>query len=306
MMSEPIIRATHGSPDKPLRIGHMAIPCYVLEDGRRVLAHGGMLTALGMGAGGVGQAGSYRLANFITGKRLSPFIPAHLAQSILRPILFRKPRGGRFAYGYEATVLADMCDAVLEARKRGALEERQRHIAEQAEIFVRAFARVGIIALVDEVTGYQANRDRQALHQILEVYIAKELLPWTKRFPDEFYQELFRLRGWTFDPHAGPRGPRKAGELTVQLVYDKLPPGVLEELRRQNPLVRPGRRKYKHHQLLTERLGNVHLEKHLASVITLIRISPTWPDFERFMMKAFPDRTIPSTLELPFKDTTPL
>jgi DNA-binding XRE family transcriptional regulator len=58
--------------------------------------------------------------------------------------------------------------------------------------------------------------------------------------------------------------------------------------------------------LLTEQLGNVHLEKHLASVITLMRISPTWPDFERFMMKAFPDRTIPSTLELPFKDTTPL
>jgi hypothetical protein len=194
---------------------------------------------------------------------------------------------------------------VLEARKHNALGEQQRHIAAQAEIFVRAFARVGVIALVDEVTGYQATRDRQALHRILEAYIAKELLPWTKRFPDEFYQELFRLRGWTFDPHAGPRGPRKAGELTVQLVYDKLPPGVLEELRRQNPLVRPGRRKYKHHQLLTQRLGNIHLEKHLAIVITLMRISPTWPDFERLLMKAFPNRTVPTTLELPFEVSPP-
>jgi hypothetical protein len=99
------------------------------------------------------------------------------------------------------------CDAVLEAWKRGALGEQQRHIADQAEIFVRAFARVGIIALVDEVTGYQENRDRQALHQIMEAYIAKVLLPWTKRFPDEFYRELFRLRGWTFDQMAIP--PRR-------------------------------------------------------------------------------------------------
>jgi hypothetical protein len=80
-MSEPIVRATHGSPDNPLRIGNMAIPCYVLEDGRRVLAHGGMLTALGMQAGGIGNAGSNRLANFITGKRLSPYISPALATS---------------------------------------------------------------------------------------------------------------------------------------------------------------------------------------------------------------------------------
>jgi hypothetical protein len=116
-----IVRATHGSPEKPLRIGTtIAIPCYVLEDGRRVLAHAGMLTALDMGVGGI--AGSYRLATFITSKRLSPFIPPPLARSILQPIRFRAPRGGRFAYGFEATVLADLCDAILEARKWGRLQ----------------------------------------------------------------------------------------------------------------------------------------------------------------------------------------
>jgi hypothetical protein len=219
------VRATHGSPEKPLRIGTtIAIPCYVLEDGRRVLARAGMLTALDMGTGGIGNAGSNRLANFITSKRFRPYIPSPLARSILQPILFRAPRAGRFAYGYEATVLADLCDAILEARKRRALEERQRHIAERVEVLVRAFARVGIIALVDEVTGYQADRDRDALHKILAAYVSPELLPWAKRFPDEFYQHMFRLRGWTFDPQHGPRGPRLAGLLTVQLVYDKLPP----------------------------------------------------------------------------------
>jgi hypothetical protein len=299
-MGEPIVRATHGSPEKPLRIGTtIAIPCYVLEDGRRVLAHAGMLTALDMGAGGIGNAGSYRLANFITSKRLSPFIPSPLARSILQPILFRAPRAGRFAYGYEATVLADLCDAILEARKWGRLEERQRHIAERAEVLVRAFARVGIIALVDEVTGYQADRDRGALHKILAAYVSPELLPWAKRFPDEFYQHMFRLRGWTFDPQHGPRGPRLAGLLTVQLVYDKLPPHVLDELRRKNPVMHHGRRRHRHHQFLTKEIGNVHLDRHLPAVIALMRVATTWEDLERLMMKAFPARTIPDTLPLP-------
>jgi hypothetical protein len=37
------------------------------------------------------------------------------------------------------------------------------HIAKQCELLVRAFARVGIVALVDEVTGYQEIRDRETL-----------------------------------------------------------------------------------------------------------------------------------------------
>jgi hypothetical protein len=55
---------------------------------------------------------------------------------------------------------------------------------------LRAFARVGIVALVDEATGFQDIRARDDLHKILEAYIAKELLPWTKRFPNEFYKEI--------------------------------------------------------------------------------------------------------------------
>ena len=97
--------------------------------------------------------------------------------------------------GYEATILADICDAVLEARKQGKLTKRYERIAAQCEILVRGFARVGIIALVDEATGYQADRARDGLAKILEAFVAKELRKWVKTFPAEFYQELFRLRG---------------------------------------------------------------------------------------------------------------
>jgi hypothetical protein len=35
------------------------------------------------------------------------------------PLRFRHPAGGNLAYGYPATILADICDAVLAARKAG-------------------------------------------------------------------------------------------------------------------------------------------------------------------------------------------
>ena len=55
---------------------------------------------------------------------------------------------GSSHYGYEATILPELCDAVLSARVAGSLNYQQKHIAQQCEILVRAFARVGIIAPV--------------------------------------------------------------------------------------------------------------------------------------------------------------
>src|SRR6266487_4094688 len=143
------------------------------------------------------------------------------------------------------------------------------------------------LALVDEATGYQAERDKDELQTILSAYIAPELMPWTRRFPPEFYEQMFRLWGWQYRPLSIKR-PRHAGKLTSQLIYEKLPPGVLEELRRKNPPDETGRRKHKHHQFLTDDVGNPHLEKQLAIVTTLMRISPNWRVFMAHFSRAFP------------------
>ena len=87
----------------------------------------------------------------------------------------------------------------IDALEAGKLKTSQIHIAEQSKILVRGFATVGIIALVDEATGYQYKREKDELQKILKAYIiAEELLPWQKRFPDEFYKEIFRLNGWDY------------------------------------------------------------------------------------------------------------
>jgi hypothetical protein len=268
--------ATHGSPDRPLRIGDLEIPCYVLADGRRVLVQRGMLTSLDMKQGTAGRGGGDRLAKFVSTKGISRFVSVDLAETIKNPIRFQL-KSGNIAYGYEATVLADLCDAVLAARKEGALHYQQEHIAEQCEILVRGFARVGIIALVDEATGYQADRARDALAKILEAFVAKELRKWVRTFPADFYREMFRLRGI---PYTGSvKKPQYIGHLTNDLVYARLAPGVLEELRRVTPRNDKGKLKHRLFQRLTDDVGHPKLREHLASVIALMRAADTWDQF---------------------------
>src|SRR5258708_29379167 len=55
---------------------------------------------------------------------------------------------------------------------------------------------LALLALVDEATGFQATRDREALQEMLDRFLRHELAAWAKRFPDQFYEHIFRLRGW--------------------------------------------------------------------------------------------------------------
>jgi hypothetical protein len=288
-----VVKATHGSPDSPLRIGEIEIPCYVLSDGRRVLVQKSLVGALGMTPGGSSHGGD-RMAKFVGQERLKPFISEHLKPGTLSPIVFVTPEGVR-GIGYEATLLADICDAVLEARKHGALTGRQQHIAERCEILVRGFARVGIIALVDEATGYQADRARDALAKILEAFVTKELRRWVKTFPAEFYKEMFRLREIPYD--GSPKKPQYIGHLTNDLIYSRLAPGVLDELKRVAPKNENGKRKGKLFQSLTENVGNPRLLEHLAAVTTLMRVSGSWEQFRQML-----DKGLPRQVALPLFD----
>jgi hypothetical protein len=67
-------------------------------------------------------------------------------------------------------------------------------ISRHDDIVMRGLARVGIVALIDEATGYQEVRDRKALqsilNSILNAFLRKELAAWALRFPKEFYEQV--------------------------------------------------------------------------------------------------------------------
>lgn len=297
-MTEKIVNASYGAPDRPLKIGNVEIPCYVLEDDRRVLVQGGMIESLGISHGGSGGRGGDRLAKFTHQERLKSFIDKDILERTDSPIYFRTTTGA-VAYGYEAEVLAKICFAVLDAAKDGKLQKQQEHIVKQCEILVRGFAIVGINALVDEATGYQQVRARQALQAILDRFLRKELAAWAKRFPDEFYQEMFRLRGWQWNGDGVSR-PSVVGKYTNDLVYERLATGILEELQARNPKDEKGHRKSRHHQWLTEDIGHPALAQHLYATIGFMRASTTWEQFYRMMQRAFPKKN--TTMLLPMGD----
>lgn len=276
-MSTDQVKATHKGT---LHIANVDIQCFVLEDKRRVITGRSLTKAIGMKGRGQGAS------RIPTHPALKDFIGPDLVHAIENPLQFKV--GGLPTTGFEATVLREICEAILNARDANMLRtEQEQRYAMAADMLIRAFATVGIIALIDEATGYQEERDRDELQKMLAAYVNPEFLPWTQRFPPEFYEQMFRLWGWQYSPPSLKR-PRLVGKLTSQLVYEKLPKGLLDELRRKNPADETGRRKRKHHQFLTNDIGNPHLEKHLAVVITLMRISPNWRVFMTHFERAFP------------------
>ena len=289
--------AEYGAPDRPLKIDDVEIPAYVLADGTRVLAQRGLQSGIGLSEGG-GKSGARRITELMTriaGKGID--IRGLIARAE-NPIRFIPPHGGNAAFGYEATILPDLCAVLIEAGQQGALGKRLDHLAKRAAILQHGFATVGIIALVDEATGYQEYRQRDALAKILERFVAKELRPWIRTFPSEFYKQIFRLNGWEYSDNCGR--PGIVGHWTTNIVYKRLAPGVWKELDRQTPRDEKGRLKQKLSQRLTEEIGHPELRRHMEGVVMLMKYSPDWKVFMDRLDHEYPQWG--STMMLPFPD----
>lgn len=283
-------QATHSGV---LNIGSMSFPCSVLSDGTRILTQSDFMTGMGMYYSGwvaknkpVGQAAD--LPHFLGFKTLTPFIERHLGDLQSVVVKYRTERGS-VAHGIKAETIPKICEVWLDADESVKLGDRQKEIAKRAKVIIRALAHVGIVALVDEATGYQEVRNKEALQALLDAFLQKEFAAWAKRFPDEFYREIFRLRGWEWKKLSVKR-PILVGKLTNDIVYERLAPGVREELESRNPKDEKGRRKSTHHQWLTEDVGHPALAQHLHAIIGLMRASSTWKQFHDLLDKAFPKK----------------
>lgn len=276
-----------------LRIGPVEIPCAVLKDGRRVLSGTGIANALGGRSGAAkrlkteAEKSGAHMPVFLASKSLLPYVSNDLRDGPLKPVIYHSGDGD--VEGYVAEALPEICNIWLQARQDGALNPQQADRAQAAEIVMRGLAELGIIALVDEATGYQDTRDRDALQAILDKYLKKEFAAWAERFPTSFYREIFRLRGWNWNAMTVAR-PGVVGRYTNDIVYERLAPGILEELQKVNPTTEPGRRARKHHQYLTEDIGHPALAQHLHAVIGLMRASATWEQFMTMLNRAFPKK----------------
>jgi len=290
-----LLSATHKGV---LRIADVEIPCFVLEDGRRVISGRSMTTAIGMKGRGSGVS---RIASL---KPIKAMDAPGLIAAISTPLQFlgESPKIGEPSDGFEATVLQDLCETLLQARDSGLLQtEHEKRYGQFADTLIRAFARVGIIALVDEATGYQGVRPKDALQQYLEMIIRKDLAVWAKKFPDEFYENIYKLRGWPWTGMSKNRYSAVAG-YTRDLVYERMAPGILTELANKTPMNDKGQRPNKLRQWLSEEVGDPMLASHLQSIITLQRLALAngwgWSRFMTMVNQVLKKKG--QTLDLPF------
>jgi hypothetical protein len=297
MNKEKLLKATHGSNEKPLKIGDIEIPCYVLENGQRVLSQSGLMKALGLSQGS-SSGGRGRLANLIDGESVKPFINEGFTAMLDNPIKFTPPHGGVAAIGYDAEILQTIVRALSKAYLSGRLSKQREGIGKNAEKLDDAFSKIGLIALIDEATGYQYARERNELQLILKAYISEELLPWQKKFPDIYYKELFRLNGWDFTVKGIKKRPGVIGTWTNKLIYEQLPIGVLEELKKRTPKDETGKLKSHLHRNLTHDVGDPHLTQQINQIVTIFILSENMKDMWEKFAKLKTRQSI--EMELPF------
>lgn len=285
------LKATHKGK---ILIENIELDCAVLENGKRVFSERAVTKALGGKRGGAHwrrkkDPGVAAFPAYLSAKNLIGFVDPELKAILTERIEYQFSGSRAVGYGVEATALPRICEVYLTARDSGALLPTQEHLAIQADILIRAFAKVGIIALVDEATGYQETREKDALAKLLSLYLTEERLKWAKRFPDTFYKEIYRLNGWQWPPKDSSKRPGIIGQYTNDMVYERLPKGVLDRLKELNPADETTkRRRFRHHQFLSEDIGQPDLQKHLLQVITLMKAATSWKGFITLLDRVLP------------------
>ena len=208
------------------------IDCYVTSDKRRFLSLRGTARAMG-----IVSNNSRTLLRSLQSRWIEPYLSHQLQSWKYRALEDKLERleviSGPAIIPFETTLFVDVCKAYMLASRDGVLTEAGTRVAHNVLSIMTAFAKVGIDALVDEITGYQQERQDNELQRLLSKYISAEFLEWSKMFPDEFYKELFRLRGWVGFGESGRKMPGVVGYLLMILSMRDFQKVYLKHLRKK-------------------------------------------------------------------------
>ena len=283
-------QATH---DGIMQLGDRRFIAAVLGNGKRLLSQGTFLQAIGRSRTPKAGTGGFSTADgipfFLQAEELKPFISEELLMSTT-PILF-KLRNGQRTVGYDALLLPMVAEVYLKLRDDYAERNKRvpaqyAHIVAACDQLTRALAKDGIRAMVDLATGYQAEKAREDALRIIEMFVAPGLMPWTRKFPHEFFREVYRLHGWEYKP-GSVKHPQYMGKFINKYIYDPFPPGVVEEMKRRLPKNENGNRRAKLWQTLTIDTGNPQLDRQITTVLTLMQIAPEKTTFDQHFKQLF-------------------
>lgn len=292
-------KATHWGD---LSIGDSQIPCYVLNTGDRVFSLKGVVVGLMDIEGG-------QLAEYLKVRPLQPHLPKDLMPTETGevPALFRFEAGGEGVAKYAVGIKVERFNALLRAYSSALVDhlqsapdnakltmtDRQLKIAYKAVAFQQACADVGLVALVDEATGYQYEREADALQIKLKLYLEDEMRKWERTFPEELWTEFGRLTNWKGTIHARPK---YWGKLVMELIYGYLDPDVAKWLKENAPKPMRGQN---YHQWLTSQYGLKKLTEHIWLVIGIASGCHSVSELREKMAERFGRHQVQLRLYLP-------
>src|SRR5579863_1691583 len=260
-----------------LRISEVEIPCYVLDDGRRVITRNAATAVLTDGKGG-GNLESYLIVEGLRG-----FLPPSFTDQMIDifvPGVSQSPQTRTMGISAEAYI--EICRAYVAAHEANALKtERQKVIALKAAMFLAACAKVGLIAMIDEATGYQYERASDALQFKLKLFLAEEMRKWEKTFHDQLWEQFGRLTNWTGSIHSRPK---YWGNLVMELIYEYLDADVAQWLRENAPKPMKGQN---YHQWMSQQYGLKKLIEHIWKIIGIASTCQTLDELRRKLHKIY-------------------
>lgn len=267
------------------------VDCYVIDnDEKTALISGrGMAAALALG-----NAAGSRFSRFINYQYIQNHISDELREKLNNPIVFNRninsSASEQIAYGYDVTILIDLCNVILAAKNAG--EKFSEKVAQQAQIIISASAKLGIQELVYKLAGFDSTKEQ--IISAFKRFVNEEAKKYEKIFPSELYIQWARI----YELEIPNRGfPWEFKRLTIQHIYYPLAQskGHLLELLRQSK-EKNGKRHTKLHQFLNE-VGTYALIGQLHRVLEIAEDSKTKVEYEERIERRFGHQ-----LRLPLSD----
>jgi hypothetical protein len=202
--------------------------------------------------------------------------------------------------GISAETFLEICRAYVKALDdNSSLTDHQRSVAIKGGMFLASCAKVGLIALIDEATGYQYERTEDALQLKLRLYLSEEMRKWEKTFPDEIWVEFGRLTNWR---GSITKRPKYWGKLVMELVYEYLDADVAKWLKENAPKPQGGQN---YHQWLSSQYGLRKLIEHIWKLVGIAKTCQSILELKDKMAEIYGKVPVQYTLYLPPPEKSP-
>lgn len=260
-----------------LPIGDLELEVTILKDGTPVISYGSAERFFGLNS----QRGKF-----------FPQLTGQLKQVIKEPVKWQVPGNKRIYSGFEADILFDFAETIIELSKfeNEELSPAKQQIVRQCWALVRAFGKAGVRAVCYDAAGYLREIKRDAIVQYFNKFLSDFLRPHELRFAGDMWPDIYHVYGKQIPRDRPMHEGAWLSKFIDTYIYKVLPEEVMKEIRDRNPYVKGRFRKHKNHQFLSEEVGDPALMAVIAQVRTLLKITPPGkPEkFKELHRKAFP------------------